>query len=342
MPNLFKAPFRQLLHMQSRQLINSTYSFPTLRTRTEEMLDLIHRLAPRKTREPLIRVGPHGDGGYLVPNDFEGVYALFSPGVSSISGFEKECASMGLKVFMADKSVDRPAEEDPNFEFTKKYIGCVEDDDFMTLDSWIAAALPQGCTDDLVLQMDIEGAEYESIISITNGHLRRFRLIVVEFHFLDQLWSRPFFDVASRAFAKLLQFHTCVHIHPNNCCGSVDLDGIVIPRFAEFTFLRNDRGVLPGYVESLPHPLDVDCTAKPTLSLHPVWLGSDQGQGLSALASLWYVQQDAARPLRDLFELCKELSQKVSICRNVRNSKAGDLLQERTGNWALLSFIGRT
>ncbi len=69
----------------------------------------------------------------------------------------------------------------------------------MTLDSWIAAALPQGCTDDLVPQMDIEGAEYESIISITNGHLRRFRLIVVEFHFLDQLWSRPFFDVASRA-----------------------------------------------------------------------------------------------------------------------------------------------
>ena len=263
------------MRRQGKEIITTSLAFPTPRTRTNALLDLIQSLVPKKTKAPLVRVGPKGDGGYLVPDDLQGVYALFSPGVSTISGFEKDCASMGLKVYMADKSVDRPAAVHPNFVFTKKYIGCVDDEDFMTLDSWITTSLPEDCPSDLILQMDIEGAEYESIISIPNSQLCRFRIIVVEFHSLDQLWSKPFFDLASRAFAKLLQSHSCVHIHPNNCCGYLVFDGIGIPRVAEFTFLRNDRGILPGRVESLPHPLDVDNTSNPTLDLHPVWIRRD-------------------------------------------------------------------
>ena len=72
-------------------------TFSTKKTRREDILELIKSLSPRKTNVPLQRIGPSGDGGYLVPSDLKGIHALFSPGVGEISGFEKECASIGLK-----------------------------------------------------------------------------------------------------------------------------------------------------------------------------------------------------------------------------------------------------
>jgi hypothetical protein len=265
-----------LLHSLGMEVVSSSHGFAANKTSHESLLSLIISLRPRKTDLLLVRLGPHGDGGYLVPDDLDGIYSLFSPGVSSISGFEKDCAPMGMKVYMADRSVDAPAEAHESFEFTKKYIGCVDDESYMTLDAWVAESVPANCEEDLILQMDIEGSEFESILSTSTDLLRRFRVIVVEFHSLDQLWSRPFYDLASRAFAKLLQFHSCVHIHPNNCCGSLVCDGVEIPRIAEFTFLRNDRGVSTEYVLSLPSPLDEDNTSNPTLALPAVWLGGAQ------------------------------------------------------------------
>jgi hypothetical protein len=86
------------------------------------------------TDKELIRLGPEGDGGYLVPNDLAEIEACFAPGVSVISGFEKDCADIGIKVFLADKSVDHPAESHKLFYFTKKYVGVTTSDDFMTID----------------------------------------------------------------------------------------------------------------------------------------------------------------------------------------------------------------
>jgi hypothetical protein len=270
-----KLSFLSIIRARGKELITASLTFPTEKTHKHLIYDLISRLAPVKSFEPLIRIGPDGDGGYLVPNDLDSIYALFSPGVSTISGFEKDCAVKGIRVFLADKSVDSPAEDDMNFVFTKKFIGCVDDKDFMTLESWIKTSLPADSIGDLILQMDIENAEYESILSLPSFLLRRFRVIIVEFHSLDQLWSRPFFNLASRAFAKLLQYHSCVHIHPNNCCGSFVFDGLEIPRVAEFTFLRNDRGILPHYATDFPHPLDVDNTSKAPLRLPKCWIRND-------------------------------------------------------------------
>ena len=248
-------------------------SFSTKRTPREDIVKLIRSLSPLKTDVPLIRLGPNGDGGYLVPYDFEGIHALYSPGVGDLSGFEKDCAAMGLKVFMADHTVLQPAEEHADFHFINKNIGCIDENDCITLDSWVNGSLPSACNEDLMLQMDIEGSEYETIIAMSTNLLLRFRIIVVEFHAMGQLWSDPFYCLASRAFAKLLKSHSCVHIHPNNCCGTLNVDDIVMPKVCEFTFLRNDRGVLQEFVDSLPHELDQDNTCNPTLTLDPLWLG---------------------------------------------------------------------
>jgi hypothetical protein len=77
-------------------------AYPTALTDKNSLESLLHKLYPMSTDKELIRLGPEGDGGYLVPDDLAEIEACFSPGVSVISGFEKACADLGIKVFLAD------------------------------------------------------------------------------------------------------------------------------------------------------------------------------------------------------------------------------------------------
>lgn len=231
---------------------------------------MIGRLRPRTTGIELIRLGAPGDGGYLVPDDLAGIAACFSPGVSNASDFELACAQRGMQIYLADYSVDAPAAEHDNFSFLKKFVGATTSDMFITLQDWVdgAAVTPDA---DLLLQMDIEGYEYETLLSMPDILLKRFRVIVIEFHRLHHLWSRPFFRLAAPAFDKLLQTHSVVHLHPNNCRDSFYMQGIDMPRVMEFTFLHNDRFDSHGYADTFPHPLDHDNTGRPHLALPDCW-----------------------------------------------------------------------
>jgi hypothetical protein len=160
---------------------------------------------------------------------------------------------------MADASVDHPPESNPRFNFIKKFIGATTKNDFISLEDWVTGA-PVGDQSDLLLQMDIEGYEYETLLSMPMHLQKRFRIIVVEFHFLDYLFSEPLFDIYSKVFEKLLSTHACLHIHPNNICGLLRVGDLEIPQMAEFTFLRNDRVANPMFATAFPHPLDTDNT----------------------------------------------------------------------------------
>jgi hypothetical protein len=120
-----------------------------------------------------------------------------------ISGFEKDCAELGMSVFLADNSVEKPADSHDNFFFSDKYVGVTSNQQFMTIDDWVQQSLPRS-NNDLLLQMDIEGFEYEVLLNMSEALMKRFRIIVVEFHSIDQLWNSPYFSIVSRAFEKIL------------------------------------------------------------------------------------------------------------------------------------------
>lgn len=240
------------------------------RTSAAELRALIGSLRPLDSGIELIRLGPAGDGGYLVPDDLDGIEYAFSPGVSTESGFESALTSRGMRVFLADGSVAEPPVADPGFVFERKFVGCLSDDRYMTLDDWKRRAIP-GHDGDLLLQMDIEGAEFEALLNASDALLAQFRIMVIEFHYLQQLYNKSFYVIVSRLFEKLLKQHGVVHIHPNNCCGSVRGAGFEVPRVVEFTFLRNDRFRRREPRRDFPHPLDADNTRKRTLPLPACW-----------------------------------------------------------------------
>jgi len=227
----------------------------TKQTPSPRVRELIEALRPVMTQAPLVRIGPEGDGGYLVPDSLSGIRACFSPGVSTEAGFELQCAERGMDVFLADGSVNAPPVNHHRFQFAQKHIGLVDDHCTITLDSWISeAGIDED--DDLLLQMDIEGFEYPALASLSAHRLRQFRFIIVEFHRLYLLWSKPSFELMDGVFRKLLQTHACVHIHPNNVAASVSHDGMTIPTVMEFTFARRADIPLAPFAGVYPHPLD--------------------------------------------------------------------------------------
>ncbi|OAN46561.1 hypothetical protein A6A03_12160 [Chloroflexus islandicus] len=262
---------KQAILRQSIQLAALMRMFPTNLTPLEQLRGLIQQLHPLAPPTPFIRIGPHGDGGYLVPDDLAGIVACFSPGVGPISEFERACAERGMRVFMADASVDGPATPHPAFQFSKLFVGALNTDQFITLEEWVHQSLPDEPAADLLLQMDIEGSEYEVLLATPPALLNRFRIIVAEFHHLDQLFNKWFFHTAGRALEKLLQTHACIHIHPNNRRGIVQLGDITIPPTMEFTFLRRDRLRGAQFRRDFPHPLDSDNTGRGSIPLPACW-----------------------------------------------------------------------
>ena len=140
--------------------------FMSTRLTKKKRLDAFFNLIkPTPIIVELIRLGGQGDGGYLVPNDLENIEACFSPGVSTVADFEEEISKYGIKSFMIDYSVDSAPHYNPLFDFEKKWLGIGDGTEFIRLEDWVYEKCPDS-TGDLMLQMDIEGAEFELVPAI--------------------------------------------------------------------------------------------------------------------------------------------------------------------------------
>ena len=232
-----------------------------------DVKDVVSKLKPVQTEHELIRLGAAADGGYLVPDDLDGIAACFSPGVSTHATFEEELIGRGIPCFLADASVD--GAPIPDVDFRKKFLGVVLDDRTITLDDWVDDV---GLPGDLILQMDIEGSEWPVLLNVRDETLHRFRMLIVEFHDLDRLMDKFGLPILRSVFLRLMKSFEIVHVHPNNYGGVVRKGTFQIPRSLEITFLRKDRARTVTPARALAHPLDrPNTTALRDISLPAAW-----------------------------------------------------------------------
>ena len=143
------------------------------------MIDSLKLLVPSPCPVELMRIGGDKDGAYLIPDDLDGIDACFSPGVSNKKAFEDDLTkSHNIKCHMCDYSSDIEKFRTPLIEgmqtFKKKWSD-IDGDNSISLEEWVNELCPDS-SKDLILQMDIEGAEYRNLLSTSTDTINRFRI----------------------------------------------------------------------------------------------------------------------------------------------------------------------
>ena len=224
-------------------------------TKKLDILDFVKNLKPCSTEHELIRLGGNNDGGYLVPNDLSNIKYNLSPGVGRFFSFELDLLKKNIPSYMCDASVDSISPELAGCIFVKKNIGSINKKDQISINDWIES-INLDKDQNLMMQMDIEGMEYETILSLSKKNLDSFRIIIMEFHNLREIKNKFFFKTVRATFEKLLENFIICHIHPNNSCGINYISNVAIPNAIEVSFIKKDRVKKKIYTEDFPHPLD--------------------------------------------------------------------------------------
>ena len=235
-----------------------------------ELTNLISFFKVYQTDKDLICLGSDGDGGYLIPNDLQGITANVSLGVAQDSNFESALADLGIHSYMADGSVEAPIIESEFFSFNKLFVGEGFTPDWISFENYMSKFVP--INGDLILSMDIEGDEYDVLSDVLESTLVRFRIITIEFHDLDLIFLKSNYIQLQKIMRKLLKNHSIVHMHPNTYGPTVKYLGLEIPPVMEITLLRNDRINTRENVIYLPHNLDSkNATWMPDIILDKTW-----------------------------------------------------------------------
>lgn len=203
------------------------------------------------------RVGGAGDGGYVMLDDLEGIGICYSLGVGPDVSWDLEMAEYGAVIYQYDHTVEQAPSSHPKFHHFR--IGITHDEtidpSLRRLDSLLRE---NGHFErrDMLLKIDIEGHEWDSLDALDPSIFNNFRQIVVEFHGMRLLDIESFRKRAYRLFTKMRQHHEVIHVHGNNFSGMPVVNGIPIPDCIELSFVNRSYYSFSDCSEIFPSYLD--------------------------------------------------------------------------------------
>lgn len=226
-------------------------------------------LRPLQSRFRKVRIGSLADGGYVLPDDLDGISDLLSIGIGEEVSFDVHFARTGVPVYQYDPTVPGPPVSHERFVFHKTAWAPQDDANGKTLASMIRDHGLSG-TADAILKFDTEGAEWACMHAMSADLLKHFRIIACELHGFNSLGNPALLAQVRQTLNVLTRHHTVVHLHANNCCGISLVEGVPVPAVVELTLLRNDRSDFHPSLEAIPGPLDFpNMPDRPDLVLNP-------------------------------------------------------------------------
>jgi hypothetical protein len=207
------------------------------------------------------RIGSKYDGGYVVCLDVYNDYdIIMSGGAGNNISFEKELISiLDQNCVIYDHTIDIQNINNTKLVHSKTILSKNNQHFFDLINTH----------NNIFLKLDIEGGEYELLEYLTQQQVERFKQIVIEIH-------DPYLSIRFDLIKKLFIGHKLIHLHANNCCGTVNVFGIDMPRIVELTLIRNDaipeHKILTHNISNLPTNIDFpNLRLKPDIQLtyHP-------------------------------------------------------------------------
>ena len=223
------------------------------KTQKNDILRVLKKLLPFKIEHNLMRLGENNDGGYLVPNDFNGIKENYSAGVGELTKFEKDLMELfSIKSNMIDFNHINLKILPRDCKFIKKKLGIVSSANEININEWL-----KNKSEEIIFKMDIEGDEYITLTSISDENLKKIRILVIELHDLRHLRNYFFFKTFEKIITRLNKFFYCCHLHVNNSGEVKNIGGIKVPDMLEITLIRKDRiKRFSGKYAEIPHKLD--------------------------------------------------------------------------------------
>jgi hypothetical protein len=225
-------------------------------TNQSEVLSIIKMIRPKKSTFRKVRIGSLSDGGYVLPDDLDGIDSLLSLGVGDEVSFDLHFLKKGIPVYQYDPTIDSsPSDNADSFIFHKIAWASHDSIGGRSLSSMVQQHEIFN-SDRGILKFDTEGAEWECIPTTSEHTLKHFRIIVCELHGLNSLGNGELRRKIRETLGLLTRNHTVMHLHANNCCGITLVEGVPVPAVVELTLLRNDRSEFTTCNEAIPGPLD--------------------------------------------------------------------------------------
>jgi mannosyltransferase OCH1-like enzyme len=213
------------------------------------MKKFIDLLIPKKTNNNLIRVGPNGDGGYVIPEIcIQSSSSLFTYGVGYEVNFENQYVNEYERpVYMFDHTIPIIDYGNSLINFYSEGLGIGDNcDDFLNHYKKL------NIQEKIFLKIDVEGAEYSFF---ENTNIKEISSIVtgfcIEVHNLDKKDIRERF---TQIFNQIEKYFTLVHIHANNFGDVFELDGFNLNSVFELTYI-NKNFVLHEEDSQIEYPI---------------------------------------------------------------------------------------
>lgn len=230
---------------------------------------ILARLRPHALKDHRkVRLGNPRDGGYVCVDDFAGIDTAFSFGINDDISWDLAAAERGLRVYQFDHTVSDPAPGDPRMVFEPKRIDAHSGPHSQSLSDLVRThdrGLPRP---NIILKMDIEGAEWPVIEATSEEALSRIAWIVCEMHYFQGLAEPHYRNLIDRCLAKLSQGFALVHVHANVWGGISSLGNVMMPNVIEVALANRFVYEVEDTDETFPGPLDQSCDpAQPDLYL---------------------------------------------------------------------------
>ena len=246
--------------IQSKGYETDCMDLPSVYSASTEDIQYLKKLElyfhPKRVKDyQLTRIGRDHDGGYVLIDDFRGGDKVYSFGIADDVSWETDMAELyGKTIFMYDPTIEALPQNHRRFCFHKNGIAGREmDNEYHTLPFFLNE---NGHFDqrDMVLKIDVEGAEWEVFSALEKTVLNQFSQITIEFH---DLLVRKDREIVIQALENITDTHQCIWAHGNNFDFALNTDGICMPNVLEATFVRKDCYEFTEQTLKLPTAFDM-------------------------------------------------------------------------------------
>ena len=216
--------------------------------------DIYSSLRPVDNGHELIRIGAEGDGGYVLPNDVAGIEYVVSVGCGNDWSFERHLKELFQpKIRIVDRLEKKPDDLAIEVDYIDAWLGKENSKNVVSL----ASVLEDYDEGEVLLKIDIEGAEFEALENLSDADFQNVRIFIIEVHGLEKILDRNFYKKTFSPFWNTIsENYHLVHSHGNNCCGTVRYKNLQIPRVLELTFHKKSRSTTLHGVRPIPSHLD--------------------------------------------------------------------------------------